>query len=244
MKFYNDLKGKNILVVGGSSGIGKSLIKSLIAVGSNLEIASSKVDSILEQYKNLPDQITTYQCDFNDNKQILELSKSVNLLDGVAFVSGKTKVVPPHLLTEKIVLDQLDFNLSKPLVILSALLRSRKINSPASIVFTSASARINQVPCTAPYAAAKLGLYGACRSLSADLSKKFMRVNCVSFDYVDTSMISSIDTKNTVDVTIGISPVEYTNMPYLFLLSNKSRWMTGQMLAADAGRMLGKTRYV
>jgi hypothetical protein len=55
-------------------------------------------------------------------------------------------------------------------------------------------------------------------------------------------MIKAVKT-TTVD-TIGISPVEYTALPYLFLLSFMSRWISGQIVAADAGRMLGKVRYV
>jgi hypothetical protein len=68
-----------------------------------------------------------------------------------------------------------------------------------------------------------------------------MRVNTVSFDYVETDMIKAVQT-TTVD-TIGIAPIEYSSMPYLFLLSSMSRWISGQIIAADAGRMLGKVRY-
>jgi NAD(P)-dependent dehydrogenase (short-subunit alcohol dehydrogenase family) len=84
---------------------------------------------------------------------------------------------------------------------------------------------------------------GAAKSLAADLSPKKIRVNVVSFDYVQTDMIKSI--QNTPhDDTVGISPVEYSSIPYLFILSSMSRWITGQTVAADAGRMLSKVRHV
>ena len=56
-------------------------------------------------------------------------------------------------------------------------------------------------------------------------------------------MIIDIDVSKVTD-TIGVSPVSFTAIPYLYLLSDRSRWITGQIVAADAGRMLGKTRYV
>ena len=73
------------------------------------------------------------------------------------------------------------------------------------------------------------------------LVEKKIRVNTVSFDYVETDMIKAV--KATTTDIIGIAPVEYSSMPYLFLLSQMSRWISGQIIAADAGRMLGKVRY-
>ena len=64
----------------------------------------------------------------------------------------------------------------------------------------------------------------------------------MSFDYVETEMIKDIKEIET-DRIVGVSPVKYSSTPYLFLLSKMSRWTTGQLIAADAGRMLGKVRY-
>jgi len=66
----------------------------------------------------------------------------------------------------------------------------------------------------------------------------------VSFDYVITEMVKDIDYSQFENDIVGASPVEYTSLPYLYLLSKMSRWVTGQIIAADAGRMLSKTRYV
>ena len=67
---------------------------------------------------------------------------------------------------------QTNLNFSAPLLLVSSLLRKRKLNSPSSIIFTSASARINQVPCSAAYAGTKLGLLGAQNLLPRTLERK------------------------------------------------------------------------
>jgi NAD(P)-dependent dehydrogenase (short-subunit alcohol dehydrogenase family) len=182
-----------------------------------------------------------YQCDIDIDEDVQSLAASIDSLDGVCIVSGVVKLIPPKLLSKRMIDAQVITNLASPLNIVGSLLKKNKLNNGASIIFTSAAGRLCQPPCTAAYAGAKLGLHGAARSLAVDLSPKKMRVNTVSFDYVETDMIKAVQA-TTTDI-IGIAPVEYSSMPYLFLLSQMSRWISGQIIAADAGRMLGKVRY-
>ena len=240
--FYDDLANKKILVVGASQGIGLNLVHALAGQNSHVVAASSNV-SELDGKLATCSKFVKVPIDFQSPESIAEFPDKIDAVDGVAIVSGKTVVCPPHLMSLKNVEQQTNINFLAPLLLVSSLLRKRKISKPGSIVFTSASARINQVPCSAAYAGTKLGLIGAAKSLAADLGKKKIRVNCVSFDYVDTNMIKEINVSKD-NGTLGVSPVGFTAIPYLYLLSDRSRWITGQIVAADAGRMLGKTRYV
>jgi NAD(P)-dependent dehydrogenase (short-subunit alcohol dehydrogenase family) len=239
-KMFEDLKGKRILVVGASRGIGKQLAVTLAALGASLSIAGRNVELLNELKLQL--ECESYICDIDDEDQVKQLSGLLPKLDGLCIVSGFVKLIPPKMLSKKMVDAQVITNLASPLSLFGALLRKNVINDGASIIFTSAAGRLCQPPCTAPYAGAKLGLHGAARSLASDLGQRKIRVNTVSFDYVDTDMIKSIDQMDTD--TIGVAPVEYSPIPYLFLLSEMSRWTSGQIIAADAGRMLGKVRYV
>ena len=239
---YSDLKAKRILVIGASTGIGENLVTYLCNLGVDTIVATSNPEKTSENFKSF-NNISVFPINFDETGSIDQLADDIPEVDGLAIISGITKVVPPHMMSIQMVHRQIDFNLTKPIYLISKLLNKRKIRNTASIILTSASARINQAPCSTTYAAAKLGIYGAARSFSADLSAKKIRVNCVSFDYVSSEMTENIKFSG-VDQIIGVSPLENTALPYLFLLSERSRWMTGQMLAADAGRMLGKTRYV
>jgi NAD(P)-dependent dehydrogenase (short-subunit alcohol dehydrogenase family) len=236
---FEDLRGKNILIVGASRGVGKALAISLSQLGVNLHLASRNIEDLKKIQEQIPSEI--YECDIDSEESLNNLAKSVNGIDGVCVISGFVKLIPPKMLSKKMVDAQVITNLAAPISLVGTLLRRGSLNDGCSIVFTSAAGRLCQPPCTAPYAGAKLGLLGAARSLAADLAPRKIRVNVASFDYVDTDMIKGVQT-TTVD-TIGISPVENSNIPYIFLLSSMSRWITGQIIAADAGRMLGKVRY-
>ena len=236
---FEDIAGKRILVVGATGGIGHQLAEGLSLLSANI-ILSGRNDAVLSEFQKRFD-CKVIRADIDIANEVDELCNQLEPLDGVCILSGVVKLVPPKLLTKKMVDSQIITNLASPLNLIGALLRKGKIKDGGSVILTSAAGRICQPPCTAPYAGAKLGLIGAAKSLSADLSSKKIRVNTVSFDYVDTEMIARVitDTRET----IGISPVQYTTIPYLFLLSSASRWMTGQLVAADAGRMLSKVRY-
>lgn len=237
---FEDLKGKNILVVGASKGIGRQLAITLNGLGANLHLAARNIEAL----NALKDEIScaVYQCDIDKDEDVQALASNVDSLDGVCIVSGVVRLIPPKMLSKKMIDAQLITNLGSPLNIIGALLKKNKVNDSASIIFTSAAGRICQPPCSSVYAGAKLGLHGAARSIASDLAPKKIRVNTVSFDYVNTEMIGKIDISASKD-TIGVSPIDYSSMPYLFLLSKMSRWTTGQIVAADAGRMLGKVRY-
>lgn len=241
MSFFEDLKNKKILIVGASQGIGRELCLNLNKHGSYIYSLSRNEEKLNELNNEIKSK--SLVCDINDEKQVKSAIEKIEPLDGVCFVSGIVKLIPPKLLMRKTVEPQILTNLISPICFLGELLKKKKIKDSASIIFTSASARHNNSPCTVPYAAAKMGLIGAVKSLIKDLSfTRKIRLNNVSFDYVDTPMIKDvkIEDKNI----IGVSPLKYTSIPYLFLLSEKSSWINGQIIAADAGRMLGKNRYV
>lgn len=236
---FDDLRGKHILIVGASRGIGKQLALTLSKLGANIYLAARNIEALNLIQAEIG--CSVYQCDIDLDEDVQNLASSIVGLDGICIVSGAVKLIPPKMLSKRMIDSQVITNLASPLNIIGNLLRNNKIKDGASIIFTSAAGRLCQPPCTAPYAGAKLGLHGAARSLAIDLSPKKIRVNTVSFDYVETDMIKAV--KATTTDIIGIAPVEYSSMPYLFLLSQMSRWISGQIIAADAGRMLGKVRY-
>jgi 3-oxoacyl-[acyl-carrier protein] reductase len=241
---FEDLKDKRILIVGASQGIGKNLVECLSRFQPNIYIASRSIEKLNDIASKNGPKIKAIELDLLDEKSFPAILERIEPLDGLCILTGALKLIPPKLLNRKLIDDQLAINLSAPISFLGAVLKKNLLKDGASVIFTSSSGRHNQASSSAPYAASKIGLYGATKSLAADLSKKKIRVNCVSFDYVETDMTSKIDMSLYTKGIVDISPVEYTAIPYIFLLSDFSSWITGQIIAADAGRMLTKTRYV
>lgn len=238
---FHDLAGKNILVVGCSKGIGKNLAEAIQSFSANLSLISRNNPNIEPVNSKL---VNFFKLDITKEEDYAPALENLEPLDGLCFVAGDLKLVPPVLLNKRFIDLSFDVNLISPLSLLGFLLKKKLIKNNSSIVFTSSVGRHSQAECSAPYSAAKMGILGAVNALASDLSKKQIRVNSVSFDYVLTEMSENIDKEQFTAGIVDLSPVEFTATPYLFLLSNMSRWITGQIIAADAGRMLSKTRYV
>lgn len=238
--FY-DLRDKNILVVGCSKGIGKNLAEAIQSFSANLSLISRNNPNIQSANSN---KVNFFELDITKEENYALTLENLDPLDGVCFVAGVMKLAPPHLMNKKFINQIIDINLISPTALLAFLLKKKLISNNSSIVFTSSVVRHSQAECSAPYAAAKMGLLGTVNGLASDLSKRKIRVNAVSFDYVETEMTKTIDMTQFKEGIVDVSPIEFTATPYLFLLSSMSRWITGQIISADAGRMLSKTRYV
>ena len=247
---YEDVAGKRVLIVGASGGIGCGLCHALNDLGAEVIATSRNIEKLQNSFERLGiGAIETKKCDIIQTDEVLALAKELNPVDALCIVAGSTKLVPNHMLKRSIIDSQLSVNLSGPIDLISAMLRFKKFKTGASIVTTSASARYNGVAATIPYVAAKNALVAVTRSLSAELAPKKIRVNTVSFDFVQTDMSRDIldhfqKTGNEDAQTIvGVSPIENAALPYVFLISEASKWMTGQVLSADSGRRLTRIVY-
>ncbi len=245
-QMYEDIKNKRILVVGASRGIGRQLCYALHQIGGHVLAASRSLETLskaLSQTGILNQHL--FACDIQETESISKLIKNLDPVDAVCITAGSTKLMPKHMIKRSIIDSQISVNLSGPIDLISTMLRFKKIKSGASIITTSSSGRYSGVKAAIPYVAAKSGLVTVNKSLSAELSSQGIRINSVSFDYVATEMTETIvghlQTKvDGLGGIVGVSPVENTVMPYLYLISDTSKWMTGQVVSADAGRRLSR----
>ena len=140
-------------------------------------------------------------------------------------------------------------NLVGPVELISLMLKYRKFREHASIILTSAASRTGGSSTSLLYSIAKAGLTTVHKTLVEELAYSKIRINSVSFDYVKTDMtdfiLQNYERKGIPadSDTVGISPVEATVTPFLFLASSASKWMSGQLVAADAGRQLTRATY-
>lgn len=122
-----------------------------------------------------------------------------------------------------------------------------------SIICTSSTAGLKGIPFMAPYVAAKHGVIGIARSLANELGAKGVRVNVVAPAGVETHMLDNLgnlqemiaEDQNLGAVFINALPIENENLDprdisnaVLFLASDESRYVTGLVLAVDAGNTI------
>lgn len=239
------LSGKNILITGASSGIGRQIA---IDVASNNGFAIltgrdntrlNEVAALISRNKEIVSPV--FSADLAREEDIVRLTEGLPKLSGVVINAGIIDYTPVKYLTKGNVENILLVNFVSNVLLIRRLLELRKIQSSASIVFVSSISTRLGIPGTSMYAASKAALSAFARVLASELSNKRVRVNVVSPGLIATDLtekISSVKSSQTDDVKsypLGWGTVNNVSDQVIHLLSNKSEWMTGTDILIDGG---------
>tara|TARA_Y100000816_G_scaffold204934_1_gene151097 strand:+ start:60 stop:755 length:696 start_codon:yes stop_codon:yes gene_type:complete len=224
---------KNILITGGTSGIGKALVDSLDNV--NFDIISSK------EHKNEENKFY-YKCNLANDSEIDNFIKIIRskkiIYDGAVFSAGIT--IPDK--------DELDFrNWEETLKInffsVSKILKTLNTNirKDGSIVLVSSIGGQLGFENNPSYQISKAAVIQYTKSLSVDLAPN-VRVNCIVPGYIKTNMTKKSfneddkrkDISNRTLLNRWGEQEEVANV-IRFLLSNESSYINGQILNVDGG---------
>ncbi|MEQ1586084.1 MAG: SDR family oxidoreductase, partial [Cyclobacteriaceae bacterium] len=172
---------KNYLIIGGNSGIGKSLANLLIAKNHSVTLASRKGSS----------DSTTKSLVYDATRDEL---KSVDLparLDGLVYCPGSINLKSFHRLSDQEFLDDFTVNVLGAIRTIRSVLPLLKQSEQASIVLFSTVAVQQGMPFHASVATAKGAVEGLARSLAAELAPK-IRVNAIAPSLTNTPLASKL----------------------------------------------------
>ena len=244
MSQYNpmSLEGKTILVTGASSGIGKAIAIECSKLGATLICTGRNEERLQETMAMLEGAgHTAVAAELTDADSRAALVASLPRLDGVAHVAGIGCTKMCAFLKPELVDAVLAANLQAPVLLQAELLRARKINKMASIVFMASVAGVRSTPGNALYAASKGGLMAYARGLTTELGPKGIRVNCILPGMVETPMIRHAFDEETYAADMKNYPLGRYGKPEevahlaAFLLSDASAWITGGNYVIDGG---------
>ena len=234
------LAGKNILVVGGSSGIGLALVKQLHEQNANIFVISR---SRSDQWA---DDIHFLQADVTE-----EMDSTQGLLPeelhGLVYAVGSITLKPFNRLTTADFLNDFTLNVLGAARIVQQSLKSLKNANGASVVLIGSVAARTGMPFHGSIAAAKGALEAMALTMAAEFAAQQIRVNLVAPSLTDTPLAQKL--LNSPEKQEGSAkrhplgrygqPEDISNM-VAFLLSDQSSWMTGQVIGIDGG--LGKLK--
>lgn len=237
MQKENNLTGKSILVTGASSGLGKHTAISLSEREAKVFITGRNPDRLQETLNLLKGEgHTSFPADLTDEKQIEEMAKEIFPLDGVVHFAGITSHMPARLIGIKQITEVFGVNFLAPVLLTRHLISKRKINKNASIIFISSIATKLPYFGGGIYISSKTALEGYARTLALELAPDRIRVNVISPAVIHTAMLDK--TAETISDEgleklravhpLGFgSPDDVAGMAS-FLLSDRSRWITGE----------------
>jgi 3-oxoacyl-[acyl-carrier protein] reductase len=233
------LKDKNVLVVGGSSGIGLALIRHLAIQEANIfNISRSRAD--------WPPGVTHLQADVLGDLSVLE-DKLPQTIHGLVYSVGSINLKPFQRLTAEDFLNDYKLNVLGATEIIKLSLKALKNAGGASIVLYSSVAAKAGMPFHASIAAAKGAVEGLTLSLAAELALYQVRVNAIAPSLTDTPLAKNLlSTDEKREASAKRHPLSKIGTPddialaTQFLLSDHSSWLTGQIIGIDGG--LGNLR--
>ncbi|MFO8148334.1 MAG: SDR family NAD(P)-dependent oxidoreductase [Bacteroidota bacterium] len=223
---------KNIVLIGGSHGIGLETAK-ILARDNNVFIASRTSEQ-------LADLNVTY-LEFDVTKDTIEDLDLPDTIDGLVYFPGSINLKPFKMLKPDAFQEDMNLNFMSLVNVVQGLLPKLKNSNQASLVFFSTVAVKVGMPFHTSVAAAKGAIEGFSKALAAEYAPSF-RVNVIAPSLTNTplaeKLLSNDEKKKKMDERHPLKRVgeaeDIANL-VVFLLSEKSSWMTGQVLGMDGG---------
>lgn len=247
MKF---LAGKNTLVTGASKGIGRAIAMKFAEHGAN--VAFTYLSSV-EQAEALETALTAlgvkakgYRSDASDyaaaEKLIGDVVTEFGTLDVLVNNAGITKDNLLMRMNEDMWNDVMNINLKSVFNTVKASARTFMKQKSGSIINLTSVVGIKGNAGQSNYAASKAGIIGFTKSIALELGSRNIRSNAIAPGFIETEMTDKLDEK-TVQSWRDAIPLKRGGKPEdvaecaLFLASDMSAYITGQVIQVDGGML-------
>ncbi len=236
------LEGKQILVTGASSGIGRATAIECSKTGAKVILLGRNIARLTETLSNCNGEgHSIIQCDLADLDSLSEKLNNIPELDGVVHNAGvNTKYLVKNLSKEKI--DGIfHTNYYAPVLMTQMFLKKKILKKNASLVFISSiSASLGAIS-NSVYASSKGALNSFVRSLALEIAPRGMRANVIQPGMIETPILSAYAMSEELEAFKNSSPLGHPGEPAdiangcVYLLSDASKFVTGSILTIDGG---------
>ncbi|MBK9091435.1 MAG: 3-oxoacyl-ACP reductase FabG [Anaerolineae bacterium] len=249
---FQELRGKVALITGASSGLGRHIAH---------ELAHNGADVVLHYYSRLEDTVelssqlsaqwnvntTVLQADVSDEKAVQAMVASaqerfgrIDILIGAAGISIDA-------ITWKMSLDAwqkvIAVNLTGAFLCCKHVVPLMRSQGWGRIVLLSSVVAQLGVPGTVAYAASKAGLFGLTRTLSKEVVKSGITVNCLALGYFAEGMMLQLPAEVQEQITMNIPMKRLGRGQEVaatveFLCGSGADYLTGQIISINGGLFL------
>ncbi len=226
---------KNYLVIGGSSGIGEAIVQKLSSDTNNHVVATYFSHSMESESENV--RFFHFKAEDDD----LGFHDLPDEIHGFVYCPGAIELKPFRRLTEEAILDDFKLQVLGAVKTIQSILPNLKATENAAIVLFSSVAVQHGFNFHAQVAMSKGAIEGLTRSLAAEFAPK-IRVNCIAPSLTDTPLAGRLlNSEEKKKANAERHPLKRIGEPEdiaelaTFLLSDQSKWMTGQVIQLDGG---------
>lgn len=223
---------KNILLIGGSHGIGLNLAKELQSE-NNVYIASRTSENL--------SGLNITHIPFDATTDTLDTSLLPAVIDGLVYLPGSINLRPFRGLKIETFENDMTINFFAMIKVIQSVLPQLTASEQSSIVLFSSVAASMGMPFHTSVAAAKGAIEGFAKALAAEYAPK-IRVNVIAPSLTNTPLADKfLNNETKQEKSAERHPLKRFGQPEdlaqmaHFLLSDKSSWISGQVLHVDGG---------
>jgi 3-oxoacyl-[acyl-carrier protein] reductase len=248
----HDLGGKVALVTGASRGLGAAIARKLAACGARVAVnyfgSPEKAQQVVEQVRRAGGTAEMFRADVRDEREVTTLVGQVEKRLGpvdvlVINATGPQPFLKVEELSWRACLDQLEFFVKSPVLLVQAVLAGMKARRYGRVINIGSEVFERGVPEFSSYVSAKGAQLGLTRSWALELAPWQITVNLVAPGWIPTERHAG-DPEEAKRAYAAAVPLRHMGVPedvaeaVAFLASEGGRFVTGQKLSVNGGNTL------
>ena len=247
MMGYNpfSLARKTVLVTGAAGGIGRAVAIECAKLGASLVLTDINESGLQDTLALLEGSGHVYKvADLTSQDALDALVAELPMLDGFVSNAGVTKPTPVKYISKADMEHIMSINTFAPIYLTQRLLKKKKFNLGASLVFTvSVGGVYTTAPGNAMYGASKGALQVFVRNVALEGAPR-IRCNSVNPGMINTNLAGRSYSDEDKAKDMETYPMKRYGEPrevalsIVYLLSDASSWVTGHSLIIDGGKTL------
>ena len=244
------LNGKNVLITGASKGIGRAIAQTFVQQGANVAFtylsSTEKATALEQELQQAGGKVRGYRSDASDFAAADQLvSDVVGEFGSLDVLINNAGITQDNLLMRmnEVAWDEvIAINLKSVFNTVKAATRTFLKQKSGSIINMTSVVGVKGNAGQSNYAASKAGIIGFTKSIALELGSRNVRCNAIAPGFIETEMTEKLDEK-TVQSWRDAIPLKRGGRPEdvadcaLFLASDLSAYITGQVIQVDGGML-------
>ncbi|HWL12969.1 MAG TPA: 3-oxoacyl-[acyl-carrier-protein] reductase [Ureibacillus sp.] len=245
------LEGKTAVVTGASRGIGRAIALQLAEEGANVVVnysgSEDKALQVVEEIKNIGRNAIAVKANVSDNESVQNLmSQALEAFGSIDVLINNAGITRDNLIMrmkEDEWDDVISTNLKGVFLCTKAVTRQMMKQRAGRIINISSIVGVMGNAGQANYVAAKAGVIGLTKTTARELASRNILVNAIAPGFIETEMTDALpeDIKAAMLAQIPLAQLgqpEHIAKAVVFLASEDSSYMTGQVLHIDGGMVM------
>ena len=246
----NLLENKNVIITGGSRGIGKAIAEKFAQNGANIAFTCVKMSegslALAKNLENLGVKAKAYESDASDFESALRLAENVfNDFGSIDVLVNNAGITKDNLLlrmSEEDFNDVMKVNMNSVFNNTKAVLRQMLKQKNGSIINLSSVVGVKGNAGQSNYSSSKAAIIGFTKSVALELGSRNIRCNAIAPGFIETEMTRALQ-QNQINEWAESIPLkrlgkaEDVANTSLFLASDMSSYITGQVMNVCGGML-------